>query len=197
MDASTAISGISAVVAVVAAGFSGWQADSARKQVDAATKQVRAAEEQVDIMRAQLAREIAADDRAAAPTFAVSAEIVDDSHGEPQARVRIKQTAGPHLARATVTLLPNDNVRYLSEAVSDQVEWVNLLPGSENEVTASLEYNFVQPVNVALTITAAEALTQDTDRPPRIWETPISACAERPAVPQAGPRRVGRRGAGF
>ncbi|MFI9181283.1 hypothetical protein ACIGXG_03605 [Streptomyces goshikiensis] len=177
MDAGDWIGLGSAGVAGVAAGIAIWQARIAKASAAAAKTQAKAAERQVLIMEQQLANENADRDHAAGPVFqATSAVIVDDYHGQPEARITVEQAAGAPLSKAIVSTRTSDNVFGLvrGDETRGSVEWTDTAEGSICALRAALEYNFITPVNVVLDFACVEAHGD------RTWQRSITAVPQRP-----------------
>ncbi|MFJ2477219.1 hypothetical protein ACIOWI_30305 [Streptomyces sp. NPDC087659] len=189
MDAGDWISLGSGAVAGIAAGIAFWQALSAktsatiaRSQMVAAQEQVVAAREQVAIMALQLTYQT--DDRndAAGPRFEVlTAELIENEHGQQRAAITVAQTLGSELSAVTVSARQSQQVYGLmvSNGVGS-VTWGVTAPGSTYEIKAMLAPNCAEPLNVVLDFRCTEAnggrtwhrtLTA-TPRPPELkWST--------------------------
>lgn len=184
----------SAVIAAVGAFVAWRQADLAKRSAEAADRQATAAEEQVAIMQKQLENETTDRHEAAAPRFAVkSAVLEDDSYGQHVARLTIEQTGGVAVSEVEVAarqegyvlgLLLNPHARD-PDYETGPVIWEGSAQGMEYPLTVSLEYNFVQPINVVLDFASRQA---ETDRE---WKCTLTAVPRRiPPAPGRGPRRI-------
>ena len=147
----------------------------------------------VAIMQQQLENETTDRHEAVAPRFAVkSAVIEDDRHGQHVARLTIEQAGGATVSEVEVTarregdvdgLLVNPHA-FEPDYTTGAVVWKGSAPGMEHVLTASLEYNFWEPVNVVLDFVSRQA---DTGRD---WKCTLTAVPRRPPPP---PRRQMRR----
>lgn len=184
----------SAVVAAVGAFFAWRQAGLAKRSAKAADRQATAAEEQVAIMQQQLENETVDRHEAAAPRFTIkSAVLEDDSHGQNVARLMIEQTGGVAVCKVEVTarregyvhgLLVNPHA-FAPDYTTGSVVWEGSARGMEHHLTVSVEYNFVEPVNVVLDFVSRQA---ETDRE---WKCTLTAVPRRPPTPpRRGPRRI-------
>lgn len=186
MDASNWISFGGAGFAGVAAGIAGWQAASAKRSASAADKQARAAEQQVGIMERQLANETEARDHAAGPQFRVTKAVITDSrYGQREAHITVEQDSGAALSQVTVSTRRSEYVHNLLEwnDASGPITWTDTAPGSTYDLRASLEYNYVEPVNVVLDFECTEA------HGTRTWRRTITAVPQ-PEPPPPGPARL-------
>ena len=193
MNAGDWIALASAVIAAAGAAYARWQAVQAKRSAGAAERQASAAEVQVAIMRQQLANETADRHQAAGPHFAVkSAVIKDNSENQPMAHITIEQVSGAAAAEVRITARRNNNVHGLVEHVADyaprEIIWRDTAPGTTHTLTAYLEYNFLNPVNVVLDFTSVQAGTG------RTWRCTLTAVPHRP---DPEPRRRSGRVLGY
>lgn len=184
-----------AALAKQSARDAGRQATAAEQSATHADRQATAAERQVAIMQRQLENESIDRHEAAAPRFAVkSAVIEDDSYGQPVALLTIEQTEGTAVSEVKVAAIPSENVhglllqRYRIEPdyTTGTVTWGGSAPGTEHMLTVSLEYNFLEPVNVILEFASRQAETGQE------WKFVLTAVPLRPPPPprRQGPRRI-------
>jgi hypothetical protein len=184
----------SAVVAGVGAFVAWRQARLAKHSAEAADRQATAAEEQVAIMQKQLENETTDRHEAAAPRFTIkSAVLEDDSYGQHVARLTIEQAGGVAVSEVEVAarqegdvcgLLVNPHA-FEPDYATGPVVWNGSAQGTEHPLTVSLEYNFVEPVNVVLDFVSRQG---ETDRE---WKCTLTAVPRRPPPPpRRGPRRI-------
>jgi hypothetical protein len=184
----------SAIIAAVGAFVAWRQAELAKRSAQAADRQATAAEEQVAIMQKQLENETTDRHEAAAPRFSVkSAVLEDDRHGQHVARLTIEQAEGVAVSEVEVAARQEGDVHGLlvnphafePDYDTGPVVWEGSAQGMEHPLTVSLEYNFVEPVNVVLDFVSRQA---DTGRE---WKCTLSAVPRRPPTsPRRGPRRI-------
>jgi hypothetical protein len=187
---------VASAVATAAGAFVAWrQARLAKHSAQAADRQATAAEEQVAIMQKQLEVETTDRHEAAAPRFTVkSAVLEDDRHGQHVARLTIEQTGGVAVSEVEVAARQQGDVDGLlvnpgafePDYATGSVVWKGSAQGMEHRLTVSLEYNFVEPVNVVLDFVSRQAETG------REWKYTLTAVPRRPPppAPRRGPRRI-------
>jgi hypothetical protein len=113
--------------------------------------------------------------------------IEDDWQGQHVARITVEQAAGAAVSEVRITARRNDYVHGLVEHDGDYtartIIWHDSAPGASNVLTASLEYNYLEPVNVVLDFTSVQAGTGNT------WQQTLTAVPRRP---EPEPRRGSR-----
>lgn len=188
MNIASWIAVAGAVIAAAGAWFSLLQAGQAKRSAAAAERQASAAEEQIDLMRQQLVDERAGRHQAAGPHFAITSAVIEDEwHGQHVARITVEQDRGAAVSEVQIRARHNDYVHGLIAGDGDYtartITWHDSAPGASNVLTASLEYNYVEPVNVVLDFTAVQAGSGNT------WQQTLTAVPRRP---EPEPRRGGR-----
>lgn len=179
MDAASWIALGSAVVALVAAAITFWQAVTAKDAASFARRQAEAAERQVVEMKRQFEADTAARDEAAGPAFeAKKAEIFYD--GERFIEATLVMTSGPPLALVSVRLASKD-ARGLVRRAGDH-EWMesqefrDVSSGARIDIAAQMEWETSAPVNLRVDLECQE----DGGRQ-RTWRRSCTALAqERP-----------------
>jgi hypothetical protein len=146
-DAGTWIAVAGAVIALVAAWSSWWQA--------------RAARQQVAIMRRQLQNET--DDRheAAGPVFSLRESVAGTTpKGQPAAKITVVQEGGPALSEVTVTVQRTEGIRGLfgedGPEIVDAITWKDNAPGTTRHLLASLDLKGQGLCNIVLNFRVIE-----------------------------------------
>jgi hypothetical protein len=118
--------------------------------------------------------------------------IKDNPELQSMAHITIEQVSGAAATEVTITARRNGNVHGLVRNVTDYeprtITWHDTAPGTTNALTAYLEYQHVEPVNVVLDFTSVQAGTGQT------WQQTLTAVPRRP---DPDPRPAGRRGWAF
>jgi hypothetical protein len=187
VNAGDWIAGASAVVAAVGAFVAWRQAGLAKRAAQTADRQAAAAEEQVAIMQKQRENETTDRHEAAAPRLTVKSPVLeDDRHGQPVALLTVEQAGGVAVSEVEVAARQEGGVHGLlvnphafePDYATGPVLWKGSAEGMEHPLTVSLEYNFVEPVNVALDFVSRQAETG------REWKCTLMAVPRRPRPPR-------------
>jgi hypothetical protein len=117
--------------------------------------------------------------------------LEDDKNGQHVARLTIEQAGGAAVSEVEVAARQNRDVHGLlmnpyafePDYATGPVLWKGSAQGMEHPLTVSLEYNFVEPVNVVLDFVSRQAESGGE------WRCALTAVPRRPSPP---PRRGAR-----
>jgi hypothetical protein len=184
--AGAVIAGLGALFALVQARGASRSADAADRQAKAAEVQAKAAEDQVAIMQQQLDYTAADIDRADAPAFAVRSAVIEtDSRGQYVALINVEQVGGVALTEVEVAASGNYvrgmDIGDWEGTTQPTVTWRDTGPGTVTELTVSLEYEHIDPINVVLDFTCTEAGPGH-----RTWRSRVIAVPRHPPPPEPG-----------